>query len=589
MVSGGPLILARLLCSGVPARSELFGFATRGRGVAVPAATGHLARRKGGFGRWARQVAQAASDGDFQVGGGKGGYFNGAEDTTGGMSAPTEEERRAEAVRLADEKMDGAIGRLGFKWYQALLTLYVLLLYAADGAEVTVVSLLSGTIAEKWGLESWQKGVLGMSVYSGMFASAFFAGPMADIIGRAKTLMLSTFFLSSFGLLSALAPSIGLLCVCRFIVGLGMGSSLPTASSLLLETVPARIRGALICLVFLGFSLGDYFLAFMGERYAKAGVADPSGLLFVVAAVPAVLTLVGSFFLPESPRYLAARGKERALSRWFKRASKLNGVPVAELLPGGDRDVKALCENGRPRRRRKIGPIKPPSLGAVLTSPKEVVRRTRKAAVAVGGKFREVLAVHPFRTVLLWALWMACNGVFYGIIFCTPELVAKAQVASGALGFDVAGGISLVAAVPVLAILPAVACVAMGVGYQRLFIACFGAALACLGMVLHGGMAMNPTHFVYLLALAKFFYNAAFVLLYPATGEFYPTNVRATGTALAGAAGRICAILVAPLCTVLMDSSAILTFRYFFGVTAVAWVSSFFLRIPSQEHKEAEA
>ena len=38
-----------------------------------------------------------------------------------------------------------------------------------------------------------------------------------------------------------------------------------------------------------------------------------------------------------------------------------------------------------------------------------------------------------------------------------------------------------------------------------------------------------------------------------------------------------------------MDSSAILTFRYFFGVTAVAWVSSFFLSIPSQEHKEAEA
>ena len=86
--------------------------------------------------------------------------------------------------------------------------------------------------------------------------------------------------------------------------------------------------------------------------------------------------------------------------------------------------------------------------------------------------------------------------------------------------------------------------------------------------------AKTPATLVASLAVAKFFYNGIFMMLYPLTGESYPTAVRATGVALAGTVGRICTIMVAPVCTRLQEIAPLLPYQVFVAVSAVAMIAS---------------
>ena len=71
---------------------------------------------------------------------------------------------------------------------------------------------------------------------------------------------------------------------------------------------------------------------------------DPSTWLFLVAAIPAVITYAVALLVPESPRFLAARNQADKVASWFKRAAGLNRKPIEEVFPEGiDAGTKALC------------------------------------------------------------------------------------------------------------------------------------------------------------------------------------------------------------------------------------------------------
>ena len=102
------------------------------------------------------------------------------------------------------------------------------------------------------------------------------------------------------------------------------------------------------------------------------------------------------------------------------------------------------------------------------------------------------------------------------------------------------------------------------------------AAFASLLLAI-GGSALTPARLVLSLAFAKFFYNGIFMMLYPLTGTSYPTAIRATGVGLAGTVGRICTIMVAPVCTRLQEISPLLPYQAFTGITGLAFLASLLL------------
>ncbi|MBU2278778.1 MAG: sugar porter family MFS transporter, partial [Gammaproteobacteria bacterium] len=166
------------------------------------------------------------------------------------------------------------------------------------------------------------------SVLLGCAIGALVAGPVADKVGR-KPVMIATaivFALSAWG--SGDAQSATAFILYRLIGGLGIGAASVLAPAYISEVAPAALRGRLATLQQLAIVLG-LFAAFVSNYLiaSASGGAENVFLMelpawrwmFWVELVPALLFLLGVFFIPESPRYLVAQGKLEQARLVFRR------------------------------------------------------------------------------------------------------------------------------------------------------------------------------------------------------------------------------------------------------------------------------
>jgi SP family sugar:H+ symporter-like MFS transporter len=152
----------------------------------------------------------------------------------------------------------------------------------------------------------------------GAAAGALAAGRVADRYGRLRAMWAAAalFLISAVG--SGLASSLVMLVVFRVIGGVAVGIASVIAPTYIAEIAPARIRGKLGSLQQLAIVTG-IFLALLVD-YAVAAAAGGSekdlwlGLeawrwMFLAMAVPAVVYGGLALTIPESPRYLVAKGR----------------------------------------------------------------------------------------------------------------------------------------------------------------------------------------------------------------------------------------------------------------------------------------
>ena len=192
------------------------------------------------------------------------------------------------------------------------------------------------------------------SMLLGCAIGAWFAGTLADRYGR-RTMQLwaALFFLvSAWG--SGVATSSLEFVVYRVIGGFAVGAASVMAPAYISEVAPARYRGrlatvqqiAIISGLFAAF-LSNYLLA----RTASSSLAplwwgfEAWRWMFWAEIAPALLFLVALFFIPESPRYLVARGLRdraaRVLARLYGDAE--GGRKLQEI------DASLAVDHHRPR------------------------------------------------------------------------------------------------------------------------------------------------------------------------------------------------------------------------------------------------
>jgi AAHS family 4-hydroxybenzoate transporter-like MFS transporter len=107
-------------------------------------------------------------------------------------------------------------------------------------------------------------------------------------------------------LLSAFAGSLSTLSVLRFFTGLGIGGAFPGAATLAGDYAPRRLRATMIMATFTGAPLGGFLGGQLVALLLHQRFAWP--VIFLVGgSFPLVLVLVLAAWLPESPRFLAAR------------------------------------------------------------------------------------------------------------------------------------------------------------------------------------------------------------------------------------------------------------------------------------------
>jgi SHS family lactate transporter-like MFS transporter len=137
---------------------------------------------------------------------------------------------------------------------------------------------------------------------------AFFFGLLADRFGRRPILMIVILAFSLFSGLSGLARSLPELLVIRALFGFAMGGEWGIGASLVMESIPARLRGPVSGLLQSGYPSG-YFIASL-VYFALFDTIGWRGMFFV-GIVPALLVFLIRLHVEESPAFVAGKDKPR--------------------------------------------------------------------------------------------------------------------------------------------------------------------------------------------------------------------------------------------------------------------------------------
>jgi SHS family lactate transporter-like MFS transporter len=137
---------------------------------------------------------------------------------------------------------------------------------------------------------------------------AFVFGLLADRFGRRPILMIVILAFSAFSALSGLARSLNELLLIRVMFGFAMGGEWGIGASLVMESVPARLRGPVSGLLQSGYPSG-YFLA----SIVYALLFDAIGWrgMFFVGIAPALLVFLIRLHVEESPAFVARKAGPR--------------------------------------------------------------------------------------------------------------------------------------------------------------------------------------------------------------------------------------------------------------------------------------
>ncbi len=402
--------------------------------------------------------------------------------------------------------------------------------WALDAMDVGLVSFVLTALIAQWSLTGEQASWIASAGFVGMAVGASLGGLLADRFGRRSVFAVTLLVYGLATGASALAGGLAALIALRVIVGLGLGAELPVASTYVSEVAPARMRGRLIVILEAFWALGWTAAALIGFFVIPAS-ADGWRWAFALGAIPAIYALIVRWSLPESPRWLARRGRHReadAVTRTFESSPALQGTP---------------------RRHAPVGT----AAGAQLAD--------RGLRALWSGEFR-------VRTGALWIVWFCVNFSYYGAFIWMPTILfAQGYGLVKSFGFTL---------IITLAQLPgyAVAAWLIEVWGRRVTLSVFlaGSAVAALffgtasteGVIIAAGMALS------------FFNLGAWGALYAVTPENYPTSLRATGAGWAAGVGRIASI-VAPLSVppLLATGGAPLLFivfaAFFVLAAAAAW------------------
>src|SRR4051795_13585859 len=180
--------------------------------------------------------------------------------------------------------------------------------WTLDAFDFFLLVFLKLAIGKEFGVSDEQVSELLFLTLAARPFGAFFFGWLADKFGRRPILMIVILAFSAFSALSGLARTFAELMLIRALFGFAMGGEWGIGASLVMETIPPRLRGFVSGLLQSGYPSG-YFLASL-VYYLLFDHIGWRGMFFVGIA-PALLVFLVRMHVQESPVHLANAAKER--------------------------------------------------------------------------------------------------------------------------------------------------------------------------------------------------------------------------------------------------------------------------------------
>lgn len=213
------------------------------------------------------------------------------------------------------------------------------------GFDVSVVSGVVRFVEVEFALGplqlGWVVSSLSLTAAAGMLAS----GPLSDRLGRRPVLQIGAVLFAVSAIASAVAPDYVTLVIARMLGGFGVGAALIVAPMYIAEMAPPASRGRFVSLNQLNIVVGisaaffsNYLILTLGESGAAWTEALRLGewnwrWMLGIEALPAAAYLLALSLVPESPRWLAMRGRDAEAAEILGRVAGDGAVAVL-------RDVK---------------------------------------------------------------------------------------------------------------------------------------------------------------------------------------------------------------------------------------------------------
>ncbi len=173
------------------------------------------------------------------------------------------------------------------------------------GLDCAVISGAEQAIQQLWSLSPTMHGFTITSFLIGTIIGAGAGNIPSNSWGRKPTLIIIgwLFFISSLG--SALASNVTIFIIFRIIGGLSIGASSVVAPVYIAEIAPTEKRGQMV--MFFQLSIVSGILLAYFTNYEINGLFSQEQAwrwMLGIVAFPALIFIVGLFFIPESPRWL---------------------------------------------------------------------------------------------------------------------------------------------------------------------------------------------------------------------------------------------------------------------------------------------
>ncbi len=166
-------------------------------------------------------------------------------------------------------------------------------------------------------LDDWWLGFTVGSLLIGCFIGAFFAGTLADSMGRRNVMRLAALLFLGGAIVQGISHDHLIFLIARLCGGMAVGAASVLSPAYISEVAPASIRGRMTTvqqiMIISGLTAAfvvNYFVAqAAGNSLNELGGIEAWRWMYLAQAVPAAVFLVALFFIPESPRYLVAKGR----------------------------------------------------------------------------------------------------------------------------------------------------------------------------------------------------------------------------------------------------------------------------------------
>jgi len=214
----------------------------------------------------------------------------------------------------------------------------------------------------------WVVSSLSLTAAVGMLAS----GPLSDRLGRRPVLQIAAVLFAVSAIASAVAPDYFTLVVARMLGGFGVGAALIVAPMYIAEMSPPASRGRFVSFNQLNIVVGisaaffsNYLILTLGESGAAWTEALRLGewnwrWMLGIETLPAVAYLFALSLVPESPRWLAMRGRDEEATKVLARVA---GADAEAVLREVKESIAAEARLGQTSWRALLHP----SLRLVMT------------------------------------------------------------------------------------------------------------------------------------------------------------------------------------------------------------------------------